>query len=207
VVGVHVADLPEPFQFLRSTTAPVVGPVSAFFCPSCGRNSAVSTFEHTIATVRKSREAIPRLSAMLERGEANDLARRFAEDGLVRLIGTFQRFAEALYAELPQVAPARRNVFQTVAEASELWSAALGRSYPDILSSTQLQTLTRYVQQRHLLAHCEAIVDQNYLDRSGDPTYRLGQRVIVRADDIRAPANLLTELARGLRALVATRGL
>lgn len=120
---------------------------AAFFCTSCGHNSAVATFDHTIATVRKSLDAIPQLSVLLERGEANDLARRITEDGFVKLVGTFQGFAEALYTSLPDVARARRNVFQTIDEASDLWRAAIGVSYADLLSAEQLRTLTRYVQQ------------------------------------------------------------
>lgn len=172
---------------------------AAFFCPSCGHNSAVSTFEHSVTTVRRSLDAIPQLSALLERGEANDLARRFCEDGLVKLVGTFQRFAEALYTARSDVAAARRNVFQTIDEASELWRMAIGVGYADLLSAEQLRVLTRYIQQRHLLAHSDGVVDQQYLDRSGDVTYRLGQRIVVRPDDTRALANLLTHLARAIR--------
>jgi hypothetical protein len=173
---------------------------AAFFCPSCGHNSAAATFEHTIATVRRSLDAIPQLAGLLERGEANDLARRVVEDGVVKLIGTFQRFAEATYAKLQGVVPARGNVFQTVGEASELWRAAIGVGYEDLLTAAQLRLFTRYVQQRHVLTHSDGLVDQAYLDRSHDASYRLGQRIVVRPEDTRALADLLTDLARAVRA-------
>lgn len=176
---------------------------AAFFCPSCGHNSAVVTFDHTLTTVRASLDAIPQLSSLLERGAAADLARRITEDGFVKLVGTFQRFAEALYTTLPSAAPARRNVFQTIDEASNLWRAAIGTSYADLLPLEQLRTLTRYVQQRHLLNHCEGIVDQEYVDHSGDQTYRLEQRIVVRPDDARTLADLLAVLARRLRDAIA----
>lgn len=176
---------------------------AAFFCPSCGHNSAIATFDHTVATVRASLDAIPQIGAVLERGAAADMTRRVVEDGFVKLVGTYQRFAEATYAGLPNVTPARRNVFQTLTEASELWRVALGVGYPELLSAAQLRDLTRFLQQRHLLAHTDGIVDQDYLDRSGDATYRLGQRIVVRADDVRELADLLTELAQQLRAAVA----
>jgi len=178
---------------------------AAFFCPSCGHNSAVATFDHTIATVRKSVDAIPSLSALLERGEASDLARRIVEDGFVKLVGTFQRFAEASYAAIANAAPARPNAFQSIDEASDLWRDAIGVGYADLLSPEQMRGLTRAFQQRHLLAHCEGIVDQKYLDRSGDSAYRLGQRIVVRADDTRALADLLSDMARKLRAAIARR--
>lgn len=179
---------------------------AAFFCPSCGHNSAVATFDHTLTTVRKSLDAIPQLSALLERGDANDLSRRFSEDGIVKLVGTFQRFAEALYLSLPDATPGRRNVFQTIDEASELWYEAIGTGYRELLSVDELSAVTRYVQQRHLLTHCDGVVDQQYLDRSGDTTYRMGQRIVVRPDDARSLADLLSKLASGLRAAAAEAG-
>ena len=118
-------------------------------------------------------------------------------------MGTFQRFAEAYYAALPAVAPARRNVFQTLGEASELWRTAIGVGYEALLNPQQLRDLMRWLQQRHLLAHLDGIVDQAYLDRSGDRTYRLGQRIVIRADDVRALADLLTDLVQRLRAALA----
>jgi hypothetical protein len=61
--------------------------------------------------------------------------------------------------------------------------------------------MTRYVQQRHLLTHRDGIVDQTYLDHSGDRAYRIGQRIIVRPDDTRALADLLSDLARAVLAV------
>lgn len=118
----------------------------------------------------------------------------------MKLIGTFQRFAEATYAKLQGVVPARGNVFQTVGEASELWRAAIGVGYEDLLTADQLRLFTRYVQQRHVLTHSDGLVDQAYLDRSHDASYRLGQRIVVRPEDTRALADLLTDLARAVHA-------
>jgi hypothetical protein len=49
-----------------------------------------------------------------------------------------------------------------------------GMGYEDLLTSVEMADLLRLFQQRHLLAHCEGIVDQDYIIKSGDTTYAVG---------------------------------
>jgi hypothetical protein len=53
-------------------------------------------------------------------------------------------------------------------------------------------------QQRHLLSHTQGIVDEKYLAQSGDSTYKIGQRIVVRELDVRAAAAIIEKLARGM---------
>jgi transposase len=62
----------------------------------------------------------------------------------------------------------RRNAFQNLDESNRLWLAAIGRSYPDMLTDGEHRDLVRLVQQRHVLAHQDGAVDQAYLDKAGD---------------------------------------
>lgn len=172
---------------------------AAFFCPSCGHNSAPTTFDHTMATVRASLDAIPRLEVLFEQGTARDFARHIVENGLVKLVGAYERCAEAMYADHPSAPPARRNVFQTLDEASALWRAAIGVGYEDLLSDRQRIALARFLQQRHLLTHRDGIVDDEYVARSGDARCRVGQRLVVRPDDVRELADVLVTLVAALR--------
>lgn len=57
-------------------------------------------------------------------------------------------------------------------------------------------------QQRHLLAHCEGIVDQDYIIKSGDTTYAVGQRLVIRDGAVSRLAELVTKLVEELRKLV-----
>jgi len=58
-----------------------------------------------------------------------------------------------------------------------------------------------YFQQRHLLAHKEGVVDQGYLDKSNDRRYSIGQRIVVKAADVRRLAELVGRLGENLRTL------
>ncbi len=172
---------------------------AAFFCPACGHNSAPSTLGSTISTIRGSLDLIPRLGEMVDRDAAADLARGIAENGMVKIVTAFQRYAEAMYERLPEPKEqAAVNAFQRLADGSRLWSVATHRTYEDVLGAADLAELGRYFQQRHLLVHDDGVVDQIYLDRSGDKTYRLGQRLVIRPDAVRRASSLVQRLAAGL---------
>lgn len=111
-------------------------------------------FAGAVATVRASIDLAQQLpSQMADKDAAADLARIFAEDGMVRLRSSFQRFAEATYAAQPAcaTAPARRNAFQNLDDSDRLWSGAVGKTYADMLSADEHRDLVRLVQQRHVL--------------------------------------------------------
>jgi len=178
---------------------------AAFFCPACGHNSAISTFDSAIETVRKTLAALPEIKRALTNTEGKDTAensaRHICENGLVKLVSAFQRLAEALYEKTSsdrKITP-RRNAFQNLQESGELWRSVIGIGYDEMMSSPDLAALERFFQQRHLLAHRDGIVDHPYLERTGDNSYAIGQRLIVRAEDIETLANLISKLAAELR--------
>jgi len=49
-----------------------------------------------------------------------------------------------------------------------------------------------------VLSHEDGLVDQQYIDRSGDASYRIGQRLVVKADTVRRAVDPIEELAKGL---------
>jgi uncharacterized Zn finger protein (UPF0148 family) len=169
---------------------------AAFFCPACGHNAAELVFTQTIAGVRNTLDALPSVrAAIADRDTAETTVRLIVENGLQNAVTAFQRYAEALYARHPSGFKARRNAFQNLAEGSDLWHAAFGKWYSDYLDATELAALARMFQQRHLLAHRQGLVDQDYITRSGDTTYRIGQRVVVRETAVRECLTLIEKLA------------
>jgi uncharacterized Zn finger protein (UPF0148 family) len=178
---------------------------AAFFCPACGHNSASSTFDGAVATVSKTLEALEVIQQALIHAvgmdTAEDSIRQICENGLVKLVSAFQRFAEARFDVIPNRAnfTPRRNLFQNLSESNDLWQLSIGSSYKDMLSAAEHADLERYFQKRHLLAHREGLVDQPYIDKSGDNSYAVGQRLIIRSDSVRRLADLVAKLANELR--------
>lgn len=175
---------------------------AAFFCPACGHNAADLMFAQSIAAIRNALDAIPGVrAAIADRDTAETTARLIVENGLQNAITAFQRYAEALYAtRFPSLPAPRRNAFQNLAEGGALWQAAAGKQYSDCVTAAELAALTRYFQQRHLLAHRQGLVDADYIARSGDTSYREGQRLVIREASVRECLNLIEKLARGIAA-------
>jgi len=172
---------------------------AAFFCPACGHNAAELMFKQSITGIRKAldymssiREAIP------DRDTAESTVRLLVENGLQQAVTAFQRYSEALYAKYTPATPPRRNAFQNLLEGSSLWAAVTGKEYAAYVSTGELETLIRFFQQRHLLAHTQGIVDIDYINRTKDSTYRVGQRIVIRENGIRICLTLIEKLAAGM---------
>ena len=173
---------------------------AAFFCPSCGHNSARTAFAETLATIRKLPEVKVALEAALDRDAAANAYRLLVEENMNKVVGAFQRFAEAAFEALPNPSAltARRNVFQNLAESSDLWEKAIGTRYEAMLTPPEWQALQVLFQQRHLLAHKDGLVDESYLEKSGDRRYQAGQRLVVRDGDVLRFVCLVEKLAASL---------
>ena len=75
------------------------------------------------------------------------------------------------------------------------------KGYEDWLNKIELDDLKILFQKRHILVHNEGIVDDKYIKRSGDMTYKVGQRVVVTRLDIRRLVGLIGKFAVEIRAV------
>jgi uncharacterized Zn finger protein (UPF0148 family) len=173
---------------------------AAFFCPACGYNSVVATFDQTIETVRQIVGQMSSVRSLLAANFNEDIAhnsvRTTLEDSIARLVSAFQQYSEVLFDTVPGASTIKRrkNVFQNLAESSTLWRNATGKGYDDLLSTAELRELGELFQN--------GIVDQEYIDKSGDATYAIGQRVVIKEATVLRLADLLARLSEGLRKLV-----
>ncbi|MAS44285.1 MAG: hypothetical protein CML46_20035 [Rhodobacteraceae bacterium] len=174
---------------------------AGYFCPACGHSAAEHVFEQTMNGIRASMDAVGRIkAAIFDRDVAEATAMLVAESGLQAAITAFQRAGEALFQRLPLAPKARRNAFQNISEGSALWQQATGRRYEDHIDVDALQRLQVAFQQRHLLAHRQGLVDEEYVSKSRDTRYRVGQRIVVRPEWVRETTDIIENLVLGLRA-------
>lgn len=183
------------------TNFSVVG--SAFFCPSCGVSSATRVFEDAMRKIRIKLETATRLPSIVGDGGSRDdielLGRSLVETSLTDCVVAFQRLAEELYRLRPGAGTPPMNVFQRLDDGSQLWLQETGEGYQQWLTQAEVDLLRLQFQRRHLLQHTDGVVDQRYLTRSGDTRYKIGQRIVVRADDVRQLGRLIEKLAANLR--------
>ena len=172
---------------------------AAFFCPACGHNDAEVVFSLAISGIRGALDALPAVrAAVSDRDAAENMVRSLVEHGLLNAVTAFQRYAEVLYSQLESAPKPRRNAFQNLAEGSDLWCYATGNQYSNHLASAEMSELKRAFQQRHLLAHTQGIVDQDYIANSGDTSHQPGQRLVLSETAVRYDLDCIQKLARGM---------
>lgn len=180
---------------------------ASYFCPACGHNSAASSFATTITTVRNFLASTPSLRTTLVEtigeDDADTTVRQLVEDQFGRVVGAFERYSEHLFDQLPTAGLINKkgNVFQRIADASDLWKQATGKGYADLLPPAEVAELSRFVLQRHVLGHKQGIIDQKYIDKSGDDRFRPGQRLIIRAVHVERLVELVDRLGIALKSL------
>lgn len=175
----------------------VVG--TAYFCPACGHNSADRMFTQSMQGIGSVMDALGHIrAAIADKDVAETTVRQAVEAGLQNTVTSYQRYAETLYARFPAAPRARRNAFQNLADGSTLWHGVTGKQYADYLTVTEMSNLIRLLQQRHLLAHTDGIVDQDYIVRSGDNSYTANQRIVVRDSSVRELLAILQKLSHGM---------
>jgi len=201
VFPLKVAELMQQRYVCESCGCRYAAIGAAFFCPACGHNSARTALAETLATVHRLPEVWAALEAALDRDAAANAYRLILEESMGKLVAAFQRFAEATFEALPNAGDSnlRRNLFQNLLESSDLWEKAIGVRYEAMLSPNEWDELQRFFQQRHLLAHKDGIVDEDYLRKTGDRQYRPGQRLVIKETDVMRFTDLVEKLATALR--------
>ena len=202
-VNKPIVQMPEWEQEITcekcGTSYSVIG--SAYFCPCCGYNSASSSFSESLDTIEKKLASLPRVKELycelFDMDKAETMCRSMIEESLGDCVSAFQKFAEQRYAEITRKS-VRVNDFQVIDRGSNHFQRAVGYGYEKWLSEYELHTLKLYFQRRHLFEHNNGMVDAQYLSKTGDKNYSIGQRLIIKKTEIREVLNILNKLGKGI---------
>ncbi|HNU72866.1 MAG TPA: hypothetical protein PKL48_14280 [Thermodesulfobacteriota bacterium] len=206
IVPLKAADLMQQRYACESCGCRYAAIGAAFFCPACGHNSARTALLETLTTIRRLPEVRAALEAALDRDSVRNAFRLIVEENMGKLVATFQRFAEASFEALPNAGNfnPRRNLFQNLPQSSNLWQQAIGVRYEFMVTSSEWNELQRYFQQRHILAHKDGLVDDDYLKKTSDQQYQSGQRLIIKETDVMRFTDLVEKLANALQGACAS---
>lgn len=175
---------------------------SAFFCPSCGHNSVTRTYSDSLRKIKAKVDNVEIIRQSLIKtvgvDEAELICRSILETCISDGVVAFQKYCEGLYSEFGK---APFNAFQRLDQASKLWKIVIQKGYDYWLTDEELTRLKILYQKRHILSHNEGIVDNQYIEKSGDSYYKEGQRIVVSDKDIDDLLNLLNKLGDGLKAM------
>jgi hypothetical protein len=131
--------------------------------------------------------------------EAEITSRSLIESCISDGVVAFQKYCEGRYEMF--VKPPF-NAFQRLKQGSELWERKVGSGYSDWLNAQELNELNILFQKRHILSHNEGIVDEAYISKSGDTTYKPGQRIVVSPKDVNKLAEILERLSGSINGAI-----
>ncbi len=177
---------------------------SAFYCPCCGTNSARQIFNNTMNLVRAKIRNIPIIRDDLSKNDKDNAARickSLLESSISDLVIALQKICEAVYPTMSGAVATKGNVFQRIDDGDRLWKSVCGYGYSDWLTANEYSMLKKYFQQRHVLQHNDGIVDQDYIDKSKDNSYQLGQRLIIRETDVNEFADIVDKIGKQILTL------
>jgi len=174
---------------------------AAFFCPSCGHNSAQTALVEILATIRRLPEVRTALESGLDRDAMANAYRMILEENVGKLVAAFQRFVESFFEALPNACDfsPRRNLFQNLPQSSDLWEEAIGVRYESMLKPREWNEFQHYFQQRHILTHKDGIVDEDYLKKTGNRQYHPGQRLVIKESDVLRFTDLVEKITTKLQ--------
>lgn len=174
---------------------------NGFFCPACGDNSVTRNYSDALKKIRVKRDSLgiirQAITESTGKDEAETMCRSLLETCISDGVVAFQKFCEGLYVDFGEPP---FNAFQRLDQGSKLWEETIGHGYRDWLGLDELNRLKILYQKRHILAHNDGVVDAQYLKKSGDGTYKEGQRIVVSERDIDELLLCLDKLGSALKA-------
>ena len=85
--------------------------------------------------------------------------------------------------------------FQNLAGASKRFVDLFGIDLSTQVEPAEWRAAVVAFQKRHLIAHRMGVVDQNYVDKTGDSLAVVGRKIIVDADEVKRLLGTLNTLA------------
>lgn len=181
---------------------------AAYFCPCCGHNSVDQTIEGSLDSLEAMIGWLSELESSLSKSKGADAARTICqsmlENSLGDIVSAFQKFAEMNYRRISPK-PVRPNDFQNIERGDQLFLEASGKGYNSWLVDGERSYMNLMFQKRHLLEHNGGLIDDQYIRKSGDISYGIGQRLVVHEEHIKQLIEIIRKLVAGLKSLTTVQ--
>lgn len=179
---------------------------TAYFCPCCGHDVIEDIFDKSLDGILKMIESLPQMQELLSQTYGKDTAvsmcKSMLEGSLGDVLSAFQKFAEVRYKTITNKT-VRVNDFQIIEKGSKLFEEACGAGYSSWLTTNEIELLSFMFQKRHLYEHNGGIVDNTYIKKSGDSTFKQGQRMVIKESEVLTFIKIVKKLADGIKAAKA----
>lgn len=166
------------------------------YCPDCGTHNSLQI-------LTKNAELIDKQVVLAENIEDNDeLAEHLVADALENAVSAFDAFGReacrvyGVKATNPQ--KAENLSFQNLSRVDAQIRQLFGFRLSDALVTSDWNFIIQCFQKRHLLAHRMGVVDQQYIDITGDRRAVIGRKITVEPVEVRVLASRIQTLGQHL---------
>jgi endogenous inhibitor of DNA gyrase (YacG/DUF329 family) len=176
------------------------------FCPVCGPRAATDTVLEQIAAGRAALAVEDHLPPA-EREAAQDAGvfEGMATNTLKNIVTLFEVFARDQFnARATNAAAAikgKGNVFQRLDDTAQLFNDHCGIALPALAGAAVWQRLREDFARRHVLTHCDGIVDAKFLSVVTNSGIRPGQRLVISRQDAERALDDVENIVQTLAAL------
>jgi hypothetical protein len=164
------------------------------YCPDCGAHNSLNILEANLELVEK-------MLALAEQQGDSVLGLKLVENALEDCVSAFDGWgratATAFSAKASDADKAAKLSFQNLRRAQQRVISLFGYDLASPLASNEFSAAHTLFQKRHLVAHCMGVVDQAYIDGTGDHAVPAGRKVRFAGAEIRAATAILRRLAAG----------
>ncbi|MBN4056937.1 hypothetical protein JYU19_01360 [bacterium AH-315-J21] len=161
------------------------------YCPDCGKHNSLQILMKSLDVIDK----MLNLASSTEKAVADKLIENCLEDCVSAFDGFGRQLCEVHVQKLADLSGMKRLSFQNIQSASRFVIKHFGVDISTLLKAEEWAFLVRVFQKRHLVAHKMAIVDEEYITKSNDPTATIGRKITINEAEVRLMVEYIRNLA------------
>ena len=151
------------------------------FCPDCGIHNSLQTLKRNLSIVEKMLETA-------KQSDDKEFADYLIQSALNQSVAAFDGFGRETCrihaAKATEPAKADNISFQNLSRANDRVYQLFGFQISHHLNADDWVFTIRCFEKRHLLAHKMGVIDQSYIEHTGDLDVILGRKIRCSVDEV-----------------------
>ncbi len=169
------------------------------FCPDCKIHNSFQILQQNLELVEKQ-------ISLADTLDDADFRRHLIEDALENCVSAFDGFGREtcrVRAHLSSKPDAAQSVsFQNLEKAHQQLAKLFPIDFKASVDPEIWRTTERGFFKRHLVSHRSGIVDEAYMNQSGDASAKVGRRIAISSDEVRELAAAVVALGGALVTII-----
>jgi hypothetical protein len=172
------------------------------YCPDCAVHNSCQILEKNLELAKKELELAENTT------DDEEFSSYLVADALENVVSAFDGFGREtvrIHSSKSSEPNKAKNIsFQNLTGANKRLRKCFGFNLAVSLSPDEWDLLCKCFQKRHLLAHRMGVVDEAYINATGDTTATIGRKISIEPEEIHQIIDLLRRLGEYLIQNLAT---